>query len=122
LPEPLPGWTADKAESSSVGVSLFSASTATRRYTDSKGRDVQVRITGDSALVTQFAQFLINPSVAGIVGKLIRVGNERAMQTVDGTINMVIAGKFLVTIDGSADIDGKLAYAKAVDVARLSKM
>jgi hypothetical protein len=27
-----------------------------------------------------------------------------------------------VTVEGSADADAKLAYAKAVDIARLSKM
>jgi hypothetical protein len=70
----------------------------------------------------QFAQFLINPAVAGVMGKLIRVGDQRAMQTNDGSINMVVANKFLVTVEGSAEADVKLSYAKAVDIAKLSKM
>ncbi len=83
---------------------------------------MEVRITGDSAIVMQFAQFLINPSVAGVMGKLIRVGDQRAMQTNEGSINMVVANKFLITVDGSADADAKLSYAKAIDIAKLSKM
>jgi hypothetical protein len=122
LPEPLPGWTAEKAETASVGIAVFGATSASRRYTDTKGHHVEVRITGDSVLVTQFAQLLINPAVAGVVGKLIKVGGQTAMQTNEGSINMVIANKFLVTVDGSADAAAKLAYAQAVDSDKLGKM
>lgn len=123
LPEPLSGWTAAKAETSSVGIAVFGATSASRRYTNTKGgQHVEIRITGDSALVMQFAQLLMNPTVAGVMGKLVKVGNQRALQTAEGSINMVIGDKFLVTIEGSADIDAKLAYANAVDVAKLSKM
>jgi hypothetical protein len=122
LPAPLPGWTAEKAQTAAVGIAVFGASSASRHYTNAKDAYVEVRITGDSAMVMQFAQFLINPAVAGMMGKLVTIGDQRAMQTNEGSINMVIAGKFLVTVDGSADIDAKLAYARAVDVARLSKM
>jgi hypothetical protein len=122
LPEPLPGWTAEKAETTAVGIAVFGASSASRRYTDAKGQHVEVRITGDSALVMQFAQLLINPAIAGAMGKLIKVGGQRAMQTNEGSINMVIANKFLVTVDGSADAAAKLAYAQAVDIDKLSKM
>jgi len=122
LPEALPGWRADKVETAAVGVAMFGASSASRRYTGPDGRHVEVRITGDSALVMQFAQLLINPAIAGAMGKLVRIGNQRAIQTHDGTINMVIANKFLVTVDGSADANSKLAYAQAVDIDKLSRM
>jgi hypothetical protein len=122
LPAPLPGWTADKVETSAVGVAMFGASSASRRYRGPGGHNVQVRITGDSAMVMQFAQFLINPAIAGAMGKLLRIGDQRAIQTHEGTINMVITNKFLITVDGSADAAAKLAYAQAVDVGKLSKM
>lgn len=122
LPAALPGWKAEKAETASVGVAMFSASSASRRYTGADGRDVQVRITGDSSMVMQFAQLFLNPAIAGAMGKLIRVGGQRAIQTNEGSINMVVANKFLVTVDGSASADAKLAYAQAVDIAKLSKM
>ncbi len=122
LPVPLPGWKAEKVETTSVGVTVFGVTAASRRYTGPDGRDVEVRITGDSKLVVQFAQFLINPAIAGAMGKLISIGDQHALLTNEGSINMVVADKFLVTVEGSADIDAKLAYAKAVDIARLSKM
>jgi hypothetical protein len=122
LPAALPGWTAEKVETAAVGVAMFGASSASRRYRGPGDHDVQVRITGDSAMVMQFAQLFMNPAIAGAMGKLIRVGDQRAIQTNEGSINMVVANKFLVTVEGSADADAKLAYAKAVDIARLSKM
>ena len=122
LPAALPGWKADKAETTSVGVTVFGVTSASRRYTGPGDCDVEVRITGDSTLVVQFAQFLINPTIAGAMGKLIRVGDQQALQTHEGSINMVVANKFLVTVDGSADAASKLAYAQAIDVAKLSKM
>lgn len=122
LPEALPGWKAEKAETTSVGVTVFGVTSASRRYTGPDGHDVQVRITGNSTLVVQFAQFLINPAIAGAMGKLIGVGDQRALQTNEGSINMVVSNKFLVTVEGSADVESKLAYARAVDVAKLSKM
>ena len=60
--------------------------------------------------------------LAGAMGKLIKVGDQRAIQTHEGSINMVVANKYLVTIEGSADAEAKLAYAQAVDIAKLSKM
>ena len=122
LPPALPGWKAEKAETASVGVAMFGATSASRRYTGPDNKQVEVRITGDSAMVMQFAQLLINPAIAGAMGKLVRIGNQRAIQTHEGDINMVVASKYLVTVNGSASEDAKLSYARAVDVAKLSKM
>ncbi|MGH6663361.1 MAG: hypothetical protein ACREB2_00455, partial [Pseudolabrys sp.] len=122
LPAALPGWKADKVETASVGVAMFGASSATRRYRGPDGHDVSVRITGDSAMVMQFAQLFMNPAIAGAMGKLIRIGDQRAIQTNEGTVNMVVANKFLVTVEGSASAESKLAYARAIDIAKLSKM
>jgi hypothetical protein len=122
LPAALPGWKAEKVETAAVGVAMFGASSASRRYIGSDGHDVQVRITGDSTMVMQFAQIFMNPSIAGAMGKLIRVGDQRAIQTHEGSVNLVVANKFLVTVDGSASAEAKLAYAQAIDIAKLSKM
>ena len=122
LPQPLPGWTAEKVETAAVGAAMFGASSASRRYRSPDGHDVEVRITGDSALVMQFAQLFLNPVIAGAMGKLIKIGDQRAIQTHEGAINMVVNNKYLVTVEGSADAGAKLAYAQAVDIAKRSKM
>jgi hypothetical protein len=123
LPAPLPGWKAEKAETTAVGASMLGgASAASRTYTNAKGDTVELSITGDSAMVMQFAPMLNNPMMAGAMGKLIRIGNQRAIQNRDGDVMMVVANKFLINVQGSADAASKRAYAQAIDVAKLSKM
>ena len=60
--------------------------------------------------------------LAGAVGKLIKISGLRAIQSQDGNVITVVANKFVVQVQGSADAASKLAYANAIDVARLSKM
>ena len=94
LPAPLPGWKAEKAQSHAVGAALLGgASAASRAYTNAKGDNVEVSITGDSALLMQFTPMLNNPAMAGVMGKLIRIGDQRAIQNADGDVIMVIANK-----------------------------
>ena len=122
LPAPLAGWKAEKAQTSAVGPVGFGASTASRSYTNAKGETVEVQITGDSAMVAQVAAFLANPTVAGAMGKIVRVGTQRAIQNPEGDVHMVVANKYMVVVTGSADAAAKLGYAQAIDVAKLSKM
>ena len=123
LPAPLPGWKAEKAQSSAVGAAMFGgASAASRSYNNAKGDTVEVSITGDSAMIMQFGPMLNNPAMAGAMGKLVRVGDQRAIQTKDGDIMMLVANKFLINVQGSADAASKLSYAQALDIAKLSKM
>jgi hypothetical protein len=121
LPEPLQGWKADKAQATATAF-LGGVSAATRIYTNAKGDAVEVSITGDSALLAQFGPMLANPAMASAMGKVVKVGNQRGLQTQDGDIMMMINNKFLVNVQGSADAAAKLTYAQAVDVAKLSKM
>jgi hypothetical protein len=122
LPAALPGWKAEQAQTSAIGAVGFGASVASRQYTNAAGDHVEVQITGDSAMVMQIATLLTNPAIAGAMGKLVRVGNQRAIQDQDGNIKMVVANRFLIAVDGSADAKAKMSYAQAVDVAKLSKM
>ncbi|MCX7314107.1 MAG: hypothetical protein WCG92_07380 [Hyphomicrobiales bacterium] len=122
LPNALPGWKADKASTQALGMAGFGASMASRTYQNAKGDSVEVQITGDSAMVAQIAAFFSNPALAGAMGKLVRVGSQRAIQDNDGNVKMVIANKFMVSVEGSADAAAKLAYAQAIDVAKLSKL
>src|SRR6266849_27789 len=69
LPNPLPGWKAERAQAQAVGAVAFGGSVASRSYSNAKGDNVEVQITGDSALVMQFAPLLANPQFAGAMGK-----------------------------------------------------
>ena len=122
LPAALPGWTAEKAQTQAAGVALLGASSAARTYTNAKGDNVEVSITGDSAMIMQFGPMLANPALAAAMGKLIRVGSERGIQNQEGDVMLMVHNKFLINVRGSADAASKLAYANAIDLAKLSKM
>jgi hypothetical protein len=122
LPGALSGWTAGKVETTSLGAVGFGVTSASRTYTGADGKNVQVQISGDSALLTQFASLLANPQIAGVLGKVVMIGKERAIQTHEGDVHIVINNKFLVSVTGSAAPEAKLAYAQAVDLAKLAKM
>jgi len=122
LPAALSGWTAGKVETTSLGNVGFGVTSASRTYTAADHKTVQVQISGDSALLTQFATMLNNPQIAGVLGKVVMIGGQRAIQAHDGDVHMVINNKFLVSVTGSAAPEAKLSYAQAVDVAKLTKM
>ena len=123
LPKPLAGWKADEAQTQAMGASMLGgASVATRNYTNDKGENVEVSINGDNAMLMQFGPMLNNPALAGAMGKLVKVGDQRAIQTKEGDVMMMVANKFLVHVQGSADAASKMSYAQAVDVGKLSKM
>jgi hypothetical protein len=122
LPEALPGWKAEQVQTQSLGNTAFGASTASRSYASDKGDNVDVTITGDSAMIMQFATILANPAIAAAMGKIVRIGDLRAIQTREGDVNTVVANKFLVTVTGSADADTKMKYAQGVNYQKLSKM
>jgi hypothetical protein len=122
LPAPLSGWTAGKVETTSLGNVAFGVTSASRTYTAADGKRVQVQISGDSALLTQFATLINNPQIAGVLGKVVMIGKQRAIQANDGDVHIVVNNKFLVSVTGSAAPEAKLAYAQAVDVAKLAQM
>jgi hypothetical protein len=122
LPQPLAGWTADDAQTAAVGSTAFGASQARRNYTNANGDNVDVQITGDSAVIAQLAPIMANPTVAGAMGKILRINNQRAIQNPQGDIHIIVANRFLVVVSGSAPAAAKMSYAQAIDFPRLSKM
>ena len=122
LPDALPGWTAENTDTAAIGASMFGASIATRRYSNAKGDDIEIQITGDSAMIAPMASVFANPQFAGAMGKITRIGSQRAIVSKEGDVHMMIANKFLVVVNGSGPTADKLAYAQAIDVAKLSKM
>jgi hypothetical protein len=123
LPPALPGWKAGEVQTTAIGIFGIGASSASRTYTNPKNEEVDVNITGDSALITEFASLLANPQIAGLSGnKIVRIGKERAAQDKNGDINMVVANKYLISVKGSGPADAKLAYTQAIDLAKLTRM
>lgn len=121
LPNALPGWQATEAEAKTAGLGfLGGGSQASRHYENSQGQTVEIQVTADSPVITQLAMIMTNPAMAGAMGKLIRIGTQRAVQTSNNEIQMLVNNRILVAITGDAPIEAKLAYAQTIDLARLS--
>ena len=60
--------------------------------------------------------------IAGMAGKIVLIGKERAIQDKNGDLNMIVVNKYLITVDGSGPTAAKLGYAQAIDVAKLAKL
>lgn len=121
LPEPLPGWTGEEPQSHAGGAGLLGGSQASRRYTNPQGQSVEVTFSIDNPLIAQLGTVLTNPMLAGALGRLIRIGDQRAVQTHDGEIQMLVDNRILVSIRGDAPAEARLAYARAIDFAKLTR-
>lgn len=121
LPAPLAGWQADEIESESAGMAMFGGGMqVARSYTGGSG-DIRVEMLGDSPILGQFIGIFANPAMMSAMGKPVRVGGQNGLEDQDGKLTFVVANRFLVTIEGGASRDDKLAYANAIDFNALSR-
>lgn len=124
LPDPIDGWSAEDAEANAgSGGGLFGGGIqASRRYTSS-GSDVRITIMGESPMMSQMLMVMSNPMLAGNMGKMIRIGKQRGIQSKDGnSINMIIDNRLLVTVEGSGSAEDKVLYAEAIDFDALQRL
>lgn len=121
LPPPLPGWRADEAQTQAGGIAILGGATASRRYENAQGQYVEIALATDNPLIAQLGLILTNPMLAGAMGRLIRIGDQRAVQTHDGEIQMLVDNRILVTVRGNASAEARLAYARAIDVTKLTR-
>lgn len=121
LPDALPGWTAEEATSNAAGAAgLFGGSMASRTYRNAQDQSVEIQVMSDNPMIAQLAAVLANPMLAGAMGRLVRVGELRAIQDNDGDVSMLVDNRILVQVQGDAPPEAKLAYARAINVARLA--
>lgn len=127
LPAPLPGWTARDAETSAMGASILGGATsASRTYEKDRAR-IEVKIVTDSPMLQAVSMMLNNPMLmSGSGQKLVRIKGNRASQEwkgESGTINVVIGGNTLLTVEGRRCAEDDLtAYAEAVDYDLLKEI
>jgi hypothetical protein len=127
LPKPLQGWTAEDATSQAAGVQMLGGGvTAERRYRKDSG-SVSIKILTDSPLLQSMMMMFTNPMMATADGgKMEKIGGEKAIvkynaANKDGNINIAVANRFLITVEGNDVSLGDLkAYAGAVDYKKLA--
>lgn len=127
LPGPLAGWTARDAETAAMGMSFFGGGTSANRSYEKGDASVSINIVTDSPMLQAVSMMINNPMVmSGSGQKLIRVkGNKASLEWNEdsGTINVVVGGNLLVTVEGSqCTQDDLTAYAEAVNYDLLKEI
>jgi len=130
IPQPLAGWTSDEVVSQAAGTAMFGGGlSAEGRYHKGEKGDVTVKIVTDSPLLQSMMMLVSNPMFATSNGsKLEKIKNQTAIvkyeaQAKRGDVNVVVAGKILVTVEGSeVSLDDIMAYAKAVDYEKIAAL
>jgi hypothetical protein len=127
LPAPVSGWKAEDAKSQAMGSAMFGGGvTAERSYAKGDSR-VNVKIITDSPMMQGMMMMFSNPMMAtSDGGKLEKINGEKAIvkyssENKDGNINMVIAGRFLITVEGN-DVSRQdlIAFAQGIDFKKLA--
>lgn len=126
LPQPLSGWTAEKAESASVGAAMFGGGiTIEKSYTrgDSK---INIQIVTDSPMLQGMMALFTNPMFAtSSGGKLEKVAGQKAISTYDATnqrgeYQFAVANKYMVTLKGEkVSADDMKAYAEGINFKKM---
>lgn len=129
LPAPLSGWTLKESKSQAASAAMFGGGvTAEAEYTKGNSR-VNVTMITDSPMLQSVMMMFSNPMfVTSDGGKLTKINGQKAIvkykdENQRGEIQIVIANKILVTVEGrNVSLEDLKAYASAIDFNKLSSV
>ncbi len=127
LPAPLAGWQAEEATAQVMGTAVFGGALTVSREYKKGSSSVSIEIVSDSPVLQQVMMMIKNPMFAGAGGgHLETIKGQRAIVKYDpkarnGEVNIVVAGRFMVTVKGrQVSRDDLIAYTRAVDFGSLA--
>jgi hypothetical protein len=122
LPEPLPGWTAQDAESTSVATAMLGGGTSVSRTYRAAGQSVDISFIADSPIMAGIGTLLNSGLMTGGDAKLLIVDGRKVTFNKNDNSYVTVAGKVLVTVKGHGVDDATLrSYWKAIKFADLEK-
>ncbi len=129
LPEPLSGWGAEAATSQAASSAMLGGGISAERSYTKGDSSVQIQIVADSPMLQGVMMMFSNPMFAASdAGKMERIGKQKAIvkydaANQDGEIQIIVANRFMVTIEGSEVSDKVLKdYAKAIDFDKMAQL
>ncbi len=127
LPPPLAGWQAGEATAQVMGTAVFGGALTVSREYKKGSSSVSIEIVSDSPVLQQVMMMIKNPMFAGAGGgHLETIKGQRAIVKYDGKshsgdVNIVVAGRFMVTVKGrQVAKDDLVAYTRAIDFKALA--
>ena len=129
LPKPLDGWEASEAESAAAGSAMLGGMVSAERSYTKGDSEITIRVVTDSPMLQTMLLFLSNPAMATSSGmKVKKISSQKAVieyskDDTDGTINIVVGHKLLVTLEGNeVSLEIMEAYAKGIDFKKLEDL
>ncbi|HTN30194.1 MAG TPA: hypothetical protein VL178_05095 [Pseudomonas sp.] len=122
LPDALPGWEAEEAQSSAAGAALFGGGLQASRNYSKDEQYIDVEIMGDSPMLSQMMAIMTNPALAGSMGRSVKIGKQRGIQDEDGKIMLIVNNRFMISVSGDGPQAAKIAYAEAVKLDALKAL
>ena len=130
FPEPLPGWSADEAESIAIG-SIFAGGAISGSRIYSQGDStIKIDIVSDSPFISIVTSMISNPVMAQI-SPLMKIINIKGRDAVSewnnaqqsGNIKVVASEKVLVTVSGeNCRKEDIFAYADVIDYRKIDEL
>jgi len=133
LPKALSGWTSHESNSELIGAAMFGGGVTAERGYNNEGKGiaskVTIRIIANSPIMESVMMMYSTPGYAEASGKKLEIikGNKAIIEfdAVDGfgNINIVVANRFLVQIEGDArNVNGLKQYAKLINYKKLAAL
>ena len=124
LPEPLPGWTAEEAETSAAGAAMFGGGLQASRSYRKDDEQINISITGNSPMLQAMSMMFTNPAMMGGDSKLVVIDGRKVIQDKQAhSLQTMVNNNFLVSVEGddlTSDETVK-AYLQAIDFEALEK-
>lgn len=131
LPEPMPGWEAEAAQSEVGGIAAMVAGTViSRTYRRADGAAVELRLMADSPMMAMMAMMVQTPLLMQASGEM-RVytyrGHQGMIQHTDGSdvweLNLMVGNRIMVQAKGSGIQDQKPVedYLGALDLTGVQR-
>jgi len=124
LPEPLAGWKADDAQSTSVSPQVLGGGTSVSRTYHRNGDSIEISLVTDSPLMQGLGSLMSNPLFTNSDTKTLVIDGRKVTFTkTDNSYQMMVANRVLVTVKGSSSVgdDALRAYLAAVDLGAIEK-
>lgn len=129
LPGPLAGWEAEAATSQAASSAMMGGGISAERNYNKGDSSVHINIVADSPMLQAVMMMFSNPMFAASDGgKMERIGKQKAIvkfdpNTQEGEVQIVVANRFLVTVEGDGVTDQVLKdYAKAIDFDKMAQL
>lgn len=119
LPEPLAGWERTDDKNASGAMAAFGGGQMAKATYRNGDQTVKIQLMADNQMVTALGAMFSNPALMGAMGRVKRINRQKVVITNKGEIQSLVAGHIMIQISGSADIDVKEAYYKAIDIKGL---